>query len=71
MTVTRAGDRRRLDGDVSAPGGAVRLELEQASGRTDVAVDDVGHFSVDVVAGPMRLRCTTGERVVLSDWVTV
>ena len=71
VTVTRTGDRRRLDGDVTAPAGAVRLEVEQASGRTDVAVDDVGHFSVDVAAGPMRLRCATGERVVLSHWVTV
>lgn len=68
VTVTRVGDRRRLDGDVT---GAARLEVEQASGRHLVAVDDAGHFTREVGAGPLRLRCAVDGRVVVSEWVTV
>jgi hypothetical protein len=49
------------------------VQLQSPMLTTDVPVDALGRFRVDVpVPGPVRLRCRLGgERIVTTEWVSV
>lgn len=63
--------RRRLLGQL-VPGGQGVVEVRHKGGTVSVSADEVGLFRVDeVAAGPVSLRCTSGSRVVDTDWFLV
>lgn len=58
---TLPGERRRLDGWVTA-GGATGVDVVQKDHRLHASVDEAGRFAVpDVAAGPTRLTFALGD----------
>ena len=52
------------------PAEAVELELVQPSGRTPIAVDELGRFRVGLAPGPVRLQLSGGAAPAATPWIT-
>lgn len=63
-----ANGRRHLVGQLVPPA-AGEVEVRHGGGTSTVQADAVGRFGAEgVEAGPVSLRCTSGARVVETDW---
>jgi hypothetical protein len=75
VEVTGAGPARRLIGQL-VPAQRANIDVRHGGGETSVGADELGRFTVaPVSAGPISLRCGTageaGDRVVVTDWVSI
>jgi hypothetical protein len=62
------GGRRRLGGQLIPPEPG-HVAVRHCGGTMEVVVDEAGRFVTDeMVAGPLSLRCTVGNRSIETDW---
>lgn len=72
LELSATGAGRRLIGQL-VPAGPAQVEIRQPHGVLEVAVDDLGRFTVDqLAAGPVSLRCRNAtSRLVVTDWISI